>query len=38
LPDDLREQIEAALKAEPAPPWDIAVARIARYMTGGEDA
>jgi hypothetical protein len=37
LPDDLREQIEVALKAEPAIPWDLAVARIARCVTDGED-
>jgi hypothetical protein len=38
LPDDLRQQIEATLEAKPAIPWDLAVARIARSMTGGEAA
>ena len=37
LPVDLRQHIEAALEAEPAIPWDIAVAGIARCVTDGED-
>jgi hypothetical protein len=37
LPVDLRQHIEAALQAEPAIPWDLAVARIARCVADGED-
>jgi hypothetical protein len=36
LPDDLTEQVEMLLRREPALPWDIAVARIARQIVGDE--
>jgi hypothetical protein len=34
LPDDLLDQVEALLQREPALPWDIAVAQIARKVIG----
>jgi hypothetical protein len=37
LPDDLREQIEAALKAEPAPPGILPLPGRQK-LAGGEDA
>jgi hypothetical protein len=36
LPGDLRRRVEAALRRNPALPWDLAVAEIVGKIAGGD--